>query len=248
MSIHKNRLCLLPFLFTLLAHAAFCQTNVPAQVLSKTQWTSYFAKYFNLKSPESIKTDIATNSIPYPAVWKYTANKETKNKYRLYTLSDNHDYMTMPSNNGVGTYLFYFDHKNPEKNMVEMNFMADSISCKKLATDVFMFQLTDNEFKINDDSNGFNRYVFTDSQGRFASKAIVAHGCTLSMNNIDTVHSVIYLNVNYPKHITCSKCFRFDYKNFLMLTTLDKAGDLNGAIVIDAVHYCSIKKVESEEK
>src|ERR1700722_9107229 len=128
MSIPKNRPYLLYLLFTLIGHTAFGQANVPAQVLSKAQWANYFSRYFNLKGPESIKADITTTDIPFPAVWKYTADKETKNKYRLYTLADDHDYMTMPSNNGVGVYLFYFDHKNPGKNLVEMNFMADSIS------------------------------------------------------------------------------------------------------------------------
>jgi hypothetical protein len=40
------------------------------------------------------------------------------------------------------------------------------------------------------------------------------------------------------------KCFRLDYKNQLLLTDLDDVEDLNGSIILDAVHYTYIKKVE----
>ena len=125
-----------------------------------------------------------------------------------------------------------------------MNFMADSVICKKLSNDVFMFQMNDDAFKINGDSGGFKRYLFVGKDGRIGSKALVAHGCVIKMNSVDTVHHIIYLDVIYTKHPSCSKCFRFDYKNFLLLTDLDDVEDLNGSIIVDAVHYCPIKKIE----
>jgi hypothetical protein len=240
----RNRFYAL-IILSIFGSTAFCQTNVKPQVLSKTEWLGYFTRHFQLKKPEAIKTEVVTNEIPYPSVWKYSGdNKDMKDKYRLYAVGGNGDYMTMPSNNGVGTYLFYFDNKNPDKDFMEMNFVADSISCKKLSKEVFMFQFNDDGFKIKGDSSGFKRYIFVSNQGRIGTKSIVAHGCTITINSIDTVHSVIYLNVVYAKHPSCAKCFRFDYKNFLLLSDLDDVEDLNGTIVIDAVHYCFIKKVE----
>ncbi|HSY76213.1 MAG TPA: hypothetical protein VK890_05115, partial [Bacteroidia bacterium] len=105
--------------------------------MSKTEWLGYFSKHFQLKKPEAIKTEVTTSEIPYPSVWKYAGdNKDMKDKYRLYNVGGSGDYMTMPSNNGVGTYLFYFDNKTPEKDFMELNFVADSVTCNKLSKDV----------------------------------------------------------------------------------------------------------------
>ncbi len=205
---------------------------------------TYFTKHFKIKNTDAIKTEVTPGEIPYPVVWKYAGDKkEMADKYRLYNVGGSGDYMTMPSNNGVGTYLFYFDNKAPEKDFMELNFVADSITCNKLSKEVFMFRFNDDGFKINGDSNGFKRYVFVSNQGRIGTKSIVAHGCSITVNSVDTTRSIIYLNVAYAKHPSCSKCFRFDYKNFLLLTDLDDVEDLNGTIVIDAVHYCFIKKI-----
>jgi hypothetical protein len=222
------------------------QTTVQPKVLNNTEWQEYFTRYFNLKDAETLKTTIATTDIPFPAQWKYAPEKGKKNtdKYRVYTLGTN-DYMTMPSNNGVGTYLFFFDHKSPANDWVEMNFVADSISCIKLSKDIFMFKFNNNEFKIQGDSSGFNRYVFTDKNGHIATKAILAHDCSITLNSVDSLHHTIYLNVVNRKKTTCLKCMQFDYKNFLLLSAISNADELAGTIVIDAVHYCFLKKVEA---
>src|ERR1700739_364395 len=247
MNTTKFKLFVLTVLCTVVLNlTAWSQAVIQPKVLSKAEWQEYFAKHFSLKDAETVKTTIATTDIPFPTQWKYSAEKGKKStdKYRIYSIGTN-DYMTMPSNNGVGTYLFYFDHKNPANDWVEMNFVADSISCIKLSKDIFMFKFNNNDFKMPGDSGGFNRYVFTDKNGRMATQAILAHGCNITFNSIDSLHHSIYLNVANKKKATCLKCIQFDYKNFLLLSTISNADELNGTIVIDAVHYCFLKKVEA---
>jgi hypothetical protein len=243
--MNKNYYKLLVIVFfVLIESTAFCQTTVQPAVLSKSEWSAYFTKYFHLQSCEAIKTEVTTNNIPFPSVWKYAAdNKIVANKYRLYSFG-NADYMTVPSNNGIGTYLFFLDHKQPEKDFIEMNFVADSIACQQFAKGIILFKLTDTEFKIPGDSSNLNRYIFTDKNGRIAPKAIVAHGCSISFNSTDTVHSTIYFNVQYPNNLTCIKCLRFDYKNNLLLSDISNIAGRRGTLLVDDVHWCALKKIE----
>jgi hypothetical protein len=236
-------------LFTALNLSSFCQAIVKPQVLTKTEWENYFAKHFKINGAE-VKVVKAPGDIPYPSTWKYVGDidKEKKDKYLLYSTGPNTDYMVMPSNNGAGTYLFYFDHKNPENDLVEMNFLADSIQCRQLSPDVLMFQFNDDGFKIKGDSSGFKRYIFVSKTGRFASKSLVAHACSVILNSVDSLHSLIYLNIIYAKGSDCKKCFKLDYRNFTLLTDYNDVEDLSSNIVIDAVHYISIKKVEEGAK
>jgi len=228
----------------LATNTAFCQTTVKPVVLSKSEWSAYFVKYFHLQPAQTIKTEVATTGIPFPTIWKYTVdNKNTANKYRLYIFG-NTDYLMVPSNNGIGTYLFFVDHNHPEKDFIEMNFVADSVTCQQFAKGIIIFKLTDTEFKIPGDSNSLNRYIFTDKNGRIAAKAIVANGCSISYNSIDTVRSTIYFNVGYANNTTCLKCLRFDYKNNLLLSDINNIGGHRGTLLVDDVHWCPLKKVE----
>ncbi len=232
--------------FTLRPTCSFSQTIIKPKVLSNSEWQNYFSKYYKVKSTEDVKTVTPQGDIPYPLVWKYAGDKDKDKtgRYLLYTVNATADFMIMPSNNGVGTYLLYFDHAHPEKNWVEMNFLADSVLCKQLTHDTYMFQFNDDGFKINGDNSGFKRYVFVSSSGKIATQSVVAHTCSVNLNSIDSTKNIVYLNVIYANGSAYRKNFRLDYKNFLLRTDMNDVEDLNGSIVIDAVHYTAIKSVE----
>ena len=103
---HRKRNLFIPALLLLCNTIAFAQTPVAPKILSSTDWKAYFSKNFNLKNANGIKTDITSSDIPYPAEWKYSADKDKKDMYMLFNVSPTADYVAMPSNNGVGTYLF----------------------------------------------------------------------------------------------------------------------------------------------
>lgn len=227
----------------LVANIALCQVKIAPQVLTKAQWQQYFTTYFGVKNADEIKITVASTDIPYPGVWWYAGDQA--DKYRLYKINKDADFMVMPSNNGIGTYLFYFNHKKTSENWVEMNFVADSIFCEKLAAGIYMFQFNDDGFRINGDSSGFKRYVFVGAQGRLVNRSLVAHNCTVALNNVDAPDNTLYLNVLYKLHAGCSKCFSVDYRNFMLLTNLDDVEDLNGTIIIDAVHHSNIKTLSA---
>jgi len=224
----------------LIESKAFCQATVQPTILTKTQWSAYFTKHFNVTPGEPVKTEVSPSTIPFPSVWQYAPT----NKYRLYSFG-NTDYMALPSNNGIGTYLFFFDYTQPEKDFIEMNFVADSIVCQQLPKGILMFKLTNDEFKMPGDGNNFNRYIFSTKDGHIASKAVVAHGCSILYNSIDTLHSIIYFNIQYPNRVTCPKCMRFDYKNNMVLSDIGNIEGRTGTIQVDDVHWCPLKKVET---
>jgi len=246
--LHTITFVLLFFVFCL--NSSFGQTLIKPQVLDNAEWQGFFAKHFHLKNIRALKTTVAPGDIPYPTVWKYEGDidKEKKGKYLLFPAGPDADFLVMPSNNNVGTYLLYFNYPHPEKDFVEMNFMADSVICRQVTKDIFMFQFNDDGFKIGGDSSGFKRYIFVSTSGRLASKSLVAHTCVVTLNSVDTVRSLVYLYINYNNGAAYKKNFRFDYHNYLLLTDLNDMEDLNGSIVIDSVHYCPIKSVEEATK
>src|SRR6185312_2718595 len=218
---------------------AFSQGALKPQVLTKAQWKDYFAKNFNLKNADTITLDLQKTDIPYPKKWWYAADKkkELKDKYVLYKVSADADFMIMPSNNGIGSYIFYLNHKNPDQSWVEMNFVADSIKLKKLVTGIFMFQLNDDGFKIGGDSSGLKRFIFAGADGRICNKSVVAHGCYFIPGVADTAHTTVYFDIRYKKGQGFPKTFRLDYRTYQFYTSLDDVEDLNGNIILDNVHY-----------
>lgn len=231
--------------FTFIYTYAFCQSAIKPQVLTKVQWKDYFARNYNLKNSDTLTIDVPKTDIPYPKKWWYAAdkNKALKDKYALYKVSADADFVTMPSNNGIGTYIFYFNHKNPSENWVEMNFVADSIKLKMLTPGIFMFQLNDDGFKIPGDSSGLKRYIFVGADGRICDKSVVAHGCYFTKGSVDTLHTTVYFDISYSNRPGFPKSFRLDYRIYRLLTSLDDVEDLNGNIILDSIHYCLIRKV-----
>lgn len=226
--------------FVLCGHLLLSQSVVQSRVLGSQQWNAYFGLNFFLKNTGTYKTVTAESNIPFPSVWKYMSG----GKYRLFNFGK-YDYMFMPSNNGVGTYMLYLNHLDYSKGFLEMNFLADSITCMQLPQNIIIFRLIDNEFKPKDDTLGFNRYLFTDKEGLLASKAVVTHGCNITYNSVDTVNSILYFNVQFSNHVMCLKCLRFNYKRNILKSDITNIDGNKGTIILDDVHSVTLKSIES---
>lgn len=210
-------------------------------MLSQADWNNYFATNLHIHTNGAITIKTAKADIPFPTNWKYISG----GKYLLYSFG-NSDYLFMPGNNGVGTYMLYIDHNNKKKDYLVMNYIADSITCQQLPKGVILFRLTNSEFVQNADTLILNRYLFIDTNGKISSKAALTHGCVLKYNSIDTLHNSFYFDVAYTNNLTCNKCFNFNYSQLIIPLSMNTYSGTRGTIVVEGVHYVTVTGIEGK--